>query len=375
MRMRVLKNTTVMKYKKLLTLVLLALLFASALRAQLYTRKVSKSYRINNSTTIDIYNKYGKIHVVTWDTDSVRFEINLRIKANSESKLKKMKENISFDFTGTDYYVIAKTRLGPKSGGLFSELKDIAGSVISSENQVTIDYLVFMPEYASLKIENKFGDIYTDDLNGNVNIVQSNGDLKANNLNGNTVIKISSGDAVINSISNGKLTISYSDFHVKDAKKLNVDSRSSRINIDKVDFLNLNSRRDKLYIPIINNLYGESYFSDFTLQKLNRELNFDFKYGNLSIGVINNSFSFININSEYTDLDLIFEKGSVYELDISHHQDVILNYPLRIAKTEEKILDKDEKLMLTYGKIGYGTSTSKLKINVPKKCTVNIIHK
>ena len=78
---------------------------------------------------------------------------------------------------------------------------------------------------------------------------------------------------------------------------------------------------------------------------------------------------------EYTDIDLIFEKGSVYELDISHHQDVILNLPVRIAKTEEKVLDKDERLILTYGKIGYGTSASKVKINVPKKCTVNIIHK
>ncbi len=375
MMIRALIKITAMNYKKILALVLLALFYVPATRAQLYTKKISRSYRINNSTTIDIFNKYGKVHIITWETDSVRFEVNLRIQANSEQRLRKMKDNISFDFTGTEYYVIAKTRLGPKSGGLFTDILDIAESVISSENRVSIDYMVFMPEYASLKIENKFGDIYTDDLEGNVDITLSNGDLKSNKFGGNTVIKISAGDAVINSMEKGRLSASYSDVQIKNANRLNIESNSSRLNIDKVSFLKINSRRDKLYLPLIDNLYGESYFSDFSVQKLNNELNYNFKYGNLSIGLISRSFSFININSEYTDLDLIFEKESAYELDISHHQDVVLHYPERIANIEEKVLNKDEKLMLTYGKVGYKTTSSKLKINAPRKCIINIIHK
>jgi hypothetical protein len=373
--MRAIKNIIVMNYKKTVFLLLAALFFVTATKAQLYTKKVSKSYKINSNTTIDIYNKYGKVHIVTWETDSVKFKVNLRIKTNNETKLRKLKENISFDFTGTDYYVVAKTRLGKKSGGVFTDIIDIAGTIISSENQVTIDYLVFLPKYANFKVENKFGDIYTDDLDGNVNIILSNGNLKANSLNGNTVISISSGDGVINSIRDGNITVSYSDFYIKDANKLNIDSRSSKINIDKVDFLKLNSRRDKLYIQSINDLYGDSYFSDFTVYKLNNELNYSFKYGDFSAGVIDRYFSFININSEYTDLDLIFEKGSAYVIDITHHQDVILNYPVQLAKTEEKVLNENERLLSTYGKIGYGSPLSKVKINAPKKCIVNIVHK
>ncbi len=373
--MRAIKNTIVMNYKKTVFLLLAALFLATAPKAQLYTKKVSKSYRINSNTTIDIYNKYGKVHIVTWETDSVKFKVDLRIKTNSETKLKKLRESISFDFTGTDYYVVAKTRLGKKSGGVFTDIMDIAETIIPSENQVTIDYLVFLPKYANFKIENKFGDIYTDDLDGNVSIILSNGNLKANNFNGNTVISLSSGDGVINSIRDGKVTVAYSDFYIKNANKLNIDSRSSKINIDKADFLKLNSRRDKLYIQSINDLYGDSYFSDFTVYKLNNELNYSFKYGDFSAGIINRFFSFININSEYTDLDLIFEKGSAYVIDITHYQDVILNYPVNLAKTEEKILNENEKLMSTYGRIGYGSPLSKVKINAPKKCIVNIVHK
>jgi hypothetical protein len=373
--MRVIINIIVMNYKKSVFLLLAVLFLATAPKAQIYTRKVSKAYRINSNTTIDIYNKYGKVHIVSWETDSVKFKVELKIKTNNESKLAKFKESIGFDFTGTDYYVVAKTRLGKKSGGLFTDLIDIAGTIISSENQVTIDYLVFLPKYANFKVENKFGDIYTDDLDGNVNIILSNGNLKSNNLNGSTVINLSSGDGVINSIRDGNVTVAYSDFYIKEANKLNIDSRSSKINIDKVDFLKLISRRDKLYIQSINDLYGDSYFSDFTVYKLNNELNYSFKYGDFSAGIIDRYFSFININSEYTDLDLIFEKGSAYVIDITHHQEVILNYPVNLAKTEEKILNEDERLMSTYGKIGYGSPLSKVKINAPKKCIINIIHK
>ena len=373
--MRVIINTIVMNYKKIVLLLLPALFFTTALTAQVYTRKVSKSYKVNSSTTIDIFNKYGKVHVVTWENDSVKFKVDLTIKSNSWSRLTKLKENIDFDFTGTDYYVIAKTLLGKKSGGVLTELVDIAGTLVASENQVTIDYLVYVPRYANLKIENKFGDIYADDLDGSVNIILSNGDLKANNFNGNTVISLSSGDGVINSMRDGRVTVSYSDLYIKTANKLHIDSRSSKIYVDQADYLKLISRRDKLNFQIINDLYGDSYFSDFTLHKLNNELNYNFKYGNLSIGLISRWFSFININSEYTDLDLIFDKGSAYFVDILHHQDVILNIPVQLAKTEQKVMNADEKLLSTYGTIGYGNPSSKLKINVPKKCIVNIVHK
>ncbi len=373
--MSLIKNSNVMNYKKIVFLLLLALYFTSALTAQVYTRKISKSYKVNSSTTIDIFNKYGKVHVVTWDKDSVQFKVNLTIQTSNESKLTKLKQSIGFDFTGTDYYVIAKTRLGKKSGGVFTDLMDIAGTIISSDNKVTIDYLVYIPLYANINIENKFGDIYTDDLEGSVNINLSNGDIKANNLNGNSVISLSSGDGVINYMRDGRITVSYSDLTVKIANKLHIDSRSSKIYIDKADYLKLISRRDRLYFQVINDLYGDSYFSDFTLHRLNNELNYNFKYGNLSIALINRYFSFININSEYTDLDLIFEKGSAYIIDILHHQDVILNIPAQLSKTEQKVIDEDDQLLSTYGTIGYGNPASKVKINVPKKCIVNIVHK
>ena len=369
------KNITAMTCKKIFALTLFGSIMISQLAGQEYTRKITKAYRVNNSTTIDIYNKYGKVHIVTWDQDSVRFDIDLRIKANSDAKVNKLKNNIDFDFTGTEYYVIAKTRIGNNSNAIFSDLADLAGSLMQSDNKVNIDYLVMMPKHINLKIENKFGDVYIDDLDGNVNLTLSNGELKANDLKGNTVINLNSGDGVVNFIKDGNVSISYSNFHVKNTDKLTMDSRSSVINIDKADFLKLISRRDKYYLPEITDLYGESYFTDFTIHQLSDELNYSLKYGNLSIENITKGFSFIQVNSEYTDIDLVFDRGVAYDIDITHHSDVILNYPRQISNLQTKVINEDDKQNLTYGKIGSGATTSKVKINAPKKCTINIIHK
>lgn len=373
--MTTIQNTTAMICKKIFGLTLVYMITVAPLMSQQYSKRIVKSFEVTNSTTVDIYNKYGKIHIVTWEKDSVSFSIDLRIKASSDSKLNKLKSNIDFDFTGTAYYVIAKTRIGKNTNSVFNNLADIAGSILSSDNKVTIDYLVMMPKHINLKLENKYGDVYIDDFEGNINLALSNGELKANDLNGNSVISISSGDGIVNSVKDGKLTISYSDFHIKDVDRLTVESRSSRINIDQASFLKLISRRDKLYLPDVSELYGESYWSDFTIHNLRKEMNLSLNSGNLSIDAIQKGFSFIQIISEYTDLDLVFERGSAYAIDITHHEDVILSYPRQLANLQTRAISEEDKQKLTYGKIGSVNSDSKVKISASKKCTINIVHK
>ena len=233
-----------------------------------------------------------------------------------------------------------------------------------------------LPAYAKIKIENKFGDVYLDDRDGDFNLILSYGDLKANNLNGNkNSITLNSCDAEINEINEGKITVAYGNLHVINAQKLSISSRSSNLNIDKINDLTMSSRRDKIYLPNVRSLNGDSYFSEFSLLGLREELNFTFRYGKLNIENIEKNFSFINVNSEYTDIRLTFARGSVYDVDITHHQDVVLSYPRSLANLTEKVINAQEKLKATFGKIGSGTSDSRLTITAPRKCIITITHK
>lgn len=361
-----------MNFRTLFSLWLLLSLYAGDLLGQVYTDRQVRSYKITENTSVEILNKYGKIHVITWDIDSVKFEVDLRITANTIEKMQKLRNNVKFEFTGNQYIITAKT-IFVSTSNMITEFVD----AFIPSNQVMINYMVYVPRHAILKIDNKFGDVYMDDFEGNLEINLSNGDLKANKLSGNPVIRLSAGDGMINSIQNGKVYVSYSDMQIRQADNLHLETRSSRIDVEKGDKLKIDSRRDKLVITEGIDVTASGYFSTLEIEHLVKELRCSFKYGVVTVDKVNSGFSFININSEYTDIDLFFDRTASYNIDITHHNDVYINYPASISQIKTEDLDVDQKTKLTYGKIGNMSkeSTSKVKISAPKKCIINIIHR
>ena len=361
-----------MIYRTVLCLWLVLFFFPGGLKGQVYSDHKVRKYKITEKTTVEVTNKYGKVHVITWDKDSVKFEVDLRISANSDQKMQKLRDNISFEFTATKYYVVAKTKFSNQAG----IISDFVDAFIPS-NRVTINYLVYVPKKSNLKIENKFGDIYMDDFEGNLDIILSNGDIKANTLTGSPTINLNSGDGTVNSISNGKIFAAYSDMRIKLARNLNMDTKSSRISINSAKDVTVNSSRDKYNIEEIESLNMTGYFTTVNIENLVKELRCSLKYGSVMVEQVYNSFSLINLDSEYADIDLFFKRSTSYNLDITHHNDVYINLPASLANLKTEDVDVPEKLKLTYGKIGNtATETShKVKINATKKCIINIIHK
>ena len=93
-------------------LLFLALLTGATVSAQDHKSKMnlSREFPATLETTLEIENKYGKIQVVSWEKDLVQIDVEIRISESSESKLKKLKDDISIDFTGTKSYIIAKSK-------------------------------------------------------------------------------------------------------------------------------------------------------------------------------------------------------------------------------------------------------------------------
>ena len=364
-----------MNFKRIIFCVLFIWSGLSWITGQEFNNQIVRAYKISNETLIDVFNKYGKIHVMTWEKDSVKFVIDIRIRNKDAAKLEKVKNNISFEFTPTTHYVIARTKFGDSPNDALKDLVDLAGSYFSSQNSITIDYTIMAPAFSTLKLENKFGDVYLDDREGNLNLTLSYGDFKANNLNGHSIIKLSSGDGEINSLQSGQINTSYSNLHVLNAQKLSLESRSSNITVDNVDVLTLRSKRDKLIIPKVRVMNGDSYFSEFSVLGLQDELNYIFRYGSLTVDNIAKNFSTINIQSEYTDIRLSFAKGAAYDIEITHHQDALLTYPRSMGTLEVKTLNDAEKQKLTYGRLGSAQSNSRVTISATKKCIISIIQK
>ena len=366
-------NQFLFRSKKLL--ILSALMLGTLASAQDHTdkRSVSRSFPASLETTLELVNKYGKIQVVTWDKDSVSVEVEMFLSESSASKLRKLKEDIKIDFTGTNNYIVAKTVIESERGRLASELKSIGNTIKGTNKRMEINYLVHVPRHLDVVLNNKFGDIYMDDLEGQVDIVLSNGVLKANRLVGNSTITLNFADGMIKSLGSSTMKLSYSDIVLSEVSQLDLSSKSSKLNVDSVNVLKIDSRRDKLYFKKVEYFYGTSNFTQVWIYDFLRESDVYMKYGKLTIEHVIPSFSKIYVESDYTDVSLYFDRDASFGFDILHHEKSVLRLPGEKVLAEESFDGKDH--YTTVGTIGTGDPVGKVNIDALQKCYINISFK
>lgn len=338
-------------------IIILMFMFSVSVNAQVFEKhkNIIKSFASNKDCNIQVSNKYGDIHVIPWDKDSTSFNIDIKVTDKKETDAEKILNSIDVDFTNTIYYLIAKTVFHDSKNQVLADLSDMANNLFNISKNVEIKYIINVPQNSALKIDNKFGNIYTTDLTGNIDFTLSNGDIKANDLTGSeTKIELSFGNAVVNSIKNGKLNIGYSDFDLKNAGKLLVEGRSAKMNINKVESIDLNSKRDKYYIDTVSAVTGTTDFSYLNIYYLKESLNLVTLYGDINLTEIDKAFKYLNLNSEYTDLIFYFQKTSAVNFALSCKKTELSFTPLFTGFQKQVINEKTGEYKAT-GAIGDST--------------------
>lgn len=342
-----------MKYS-IIAMLCLALFHVDSVMSQVYekSRKESKTFKVYPETMLEVSNKYGNIHLFSWDNDSVKINIQVDVKANKESKAEKIFEYIDFEFSDTRFYIIAKTQLKQNQGSFWSEVSDLANTIFSGSNKVKINYDVYVPREMEIKIENKFGNIYFSDYSGKTTINLSNGDLKVNNLSGSSDIEVGFGNASIGSLKGGKLSIRYAELDLAQADEIEIDSKSSTLNISKVNVLNINSRRDKLNVDDINTLKGSTYFSYVNVKKLAKGLNLNTEYGEIKIEGMHQAFKTIELQSKYTDVFVDVPSSISCNFNVNHNETTEISYPDHYKNIQSAEINKKEDKYRTWGVLG-----------------------
>jgi len=344
--------------------------FAFMAQGQAYerSRKVVRSFPVTGQTEIQVSNKYGNIHIIPWEKDSVRFEIVLLVKASKESKVDRTFEYIDFDFKANEYYVIAQTVFQGK-GGFWSEVTDLASNLFSSGTTTQIDYAIHFPRNNELKLENKFGNIYTTDHTARVDIDLSNGDLKAHAFKGDSKISLEFGNADIDEIDRGRILLKYAELTVEKSDFLNIESRSSRLFITESEDVIIDSRRDRINIRYLNSIEGEASFSYIDIRALYDKMDLRTRYGELELAELTKEASFISINTEYTDIILPVDQSMFYDVEIVHNGKTEIILPVSILTRKESVVNEEEdirKLEFKAGKLSINEKPISIKADAGK---------
>jgi hypothetical protein len=294
--------------------VLLAAIIAGAatLSSQEVTRNFSKTFPVKPSTTVTIDNRYGEVTVETWNRNEVSIDVNVKVELPTMERSERLISLIGIEFVETDTSVGAVTVLDDR----FSATLRGFGN-----NKFTIDYTVRMPASNSLNAVHSYGNLKISDLAGKVNI-----DLRYGTL---IILNLARGnEKPINSISvaYSKVTIEnanwismisrYStDMKINQVQAMTLDSRYSKIFVDKAGSIVADSKYDNLRIGEINNLVAESAYTNYKLETLTGQLSLDTRYGSIETVRIPAGFRDITVNSAYANEILGIDKSAAYKLD------------------------------------------------------------
>ena len=328
------------------------------------SRTVIETFKIDSDTEVEIINKYGNIHLIPWEKDSVKFEIELMVRGTKQSKVDKSFDYIEFDFKTSKYYIIAQTLFAGKSS-FWSDVSDLTGAIFNSSTKTKIDYTVYFPANAKIKIINKYGNIYTTDHFGSLEIELSNGDLKAHHLAGKTKLTHEFGDANIKQIDDGNLNISYGELQLENADRLSIESKSSKLYIDKVSDLEINSRRDKYYLEKAGYLHGLTNFSHIEIDEFTQKFNLTAKYGDIDIKSFSDEVKSFKIDASDADITLHFIDDKQYKVEAKVNSQTEVMYSAEIKNITSKELDGEENLIVVKCDVGTNKSrTIPIKMNV-----------
>jgi hypothetical protein len=357
------KKTKAMNFKITFTLFFI-FISQFLLHGQSYSEKrtFQKTFLVNKEMTLEINNKYGTIHLTTWNKDSVSVRAEIEAFASSESKLGKMFEGININFSESSFQIIARTEFTQSINMLFESFKGMTKKLIPFDSRVQINYFVSLPENINLKIENKYGDVYMENNSSDLSVSISNGSFKANILNKASKINLTFCDATINKIATGNLDASFSEVVIQESKNLSISSISSRFDLNKTEIIHTESRRDKFFIGTLNSVEGDAYFTDFKIDELKEDIRLITKYGSIYIDMIDKSVQQININSGYTDIGLTFDPAVSYNLDM-RHINAFVTIPEKDVRLEKKAINEEKKEYMTFGTVGRNPGNIKVKID------------
>jgi len=326
------------------------------------TREFVKRFKIQPETRIDITNKYGKIELNTWKKDSVVIRFKMEINEKKPIKLEKTLENLDFDISNSQHYLIVKTQIDKNRNQIESEFLKFKETILQTNGSIRIDMEVWLPDDHELRMENKFGDIIMGDYLGETQIVLSNGKLKTGDLPKRATINLNFADAVINNLPNASIISNYSDIQLKNSGIVRFESKSSTIEIMNSEDLSIDSRRDKFRIRMANNLDATGNFSQFRITELKDKASMRLSYGSLEMEKILNEFSSIYVEGRSTDVNLYFNPEAKFNYEITETK-TDLKLGRELKEENKEVLDSKENKIRHSGYFGKKMKDSQLIIN------------
>lgn len=319
----------IMKFKLTLFLAMSIVFMAQAtsIGKQDFSKDIHKEFSVDSDATIDLNNKYGNVNIETTSGSQVIIDVNIIVNASNQDKADAIFDRIDVDFSNSNQYVKAETTISSKNTGWFKRWW--SGG---NKSSFKIHYFVKMPESCELKLSNKYGDSFVDELNNRATVSIKYGAIEMKQVDGllNLELKYGKGNIgnakdadldlgysklTMESTDDLDLSLSYSTFHLSQAVSVDADMKYSNLRVSNADLILLDSKYDDIEIQNVGEVQLDSRYTNVDIQNLNDKGYFDMGYGGLKVRNLASSFHSMNIETNYTGVKLYLSEDTNFTLD------------------------------------------------------------
>jgi hypothetical protein len=231
----------------------------------------------------------------------------IRVSGDNEKWVNKRIDEITITFDALKNRISAQTII--ENSNFFN----------NGNNSFEINYTIKIPKNGSIKLNNKYGNISSTDITGNVDIVCKYGKINLEKLNG-TINIIQLGycpNSTIEFVNIAAIEAKYSGLKIGNGNKINLESSYTDVTVEDCKLVNYDSNYGKLKFQNVTVLNGSGNYLTISIGELLHNLKIETSYSKINIGTINEKANNVEIDSGYSDISVGFNSNYEFDFDIS----------------------------------------------------------
>ncbi|RZN81025.1 MAG: hypothetical protein EVB11_10710 [Winogradskyella sp.] len=304
-------------YKLLIVLLILpTLIFANVttLSDKVTTRErvIQKSYKVDKNATLKVNNKFGNVDIITWDKNTIEFDILIRVSGNDEDKIEDRLERIDIDFSATNSLVSAITKIEKNKSNWWNWGKKM-------NLKLEINYVIKIPITNSIDINNDFGNVNVDTLKGVAKINCDHGNITTKELmaDGNELNFDHTKNCYFEYIKSGKINADFSSYTVAKTKDLNISADHTSGHIETAENITYNCDFKSLKVDNVNNITGNADHLTLLIGTVYKNVSVKSDFGSVKIGKMASNAQNISIDAEHARIYLGYDSAYNFNFDIN----------------------------------------------------------
>ncbi len=279
-----------------------------------YTKEKSmqKSFDVSPDATLKVNNSYGNIDVITWNENRIEFDIIIKVSGNNEEKVEKRLEEIDVKFSSSNNLVSAETMFGKKKSNSWWNWGK------KSKLKMEINYVIKIPATNNVNLNNDYGGINLDKLEGKAQLNCDYGKITTKELmaDGNIINFDYSRNCYFEYIKSGKINADYSGFTIAKAKSLDINADYTKSVIEVAEDVNYNCDYNGITINSANNVTGNGDYVAVRLGTIYKNASIKSDYGSIKIDRMASNAGNLDIESDYAGITIGYDSGYNFDFRI-----------------------------------------------------------